>query len=125
MPRFNIAGFGDVKSTMDPLPAGEYKVQITSVKDGVGKDKGTKYLQWVLTVMDHVEHSGRNLFFMTMLEPKDALFKLKGLCEAVGTGWDSNGLDTDQIVGQVVKAKVVQVTYKGTIKNEVASVTKA
>lgn len=122
MPRFDIAGFGDVKSTMDPLPAGEYEVQITDVKDGVGKQKGTKYLNWVLTVVDHPEHSGRNLFFMTMLEPKEALFKLKGLCEAVGTGWDSGGLNTDAIVGQKVKAKVVQETYQGTVRNQVASV---
>lgn len=125
MPRFDIAGFGDVKSTMDPLPAGDYKVQITDMKEGVGKEKGTKYLNWVLTVIDHPEYSGRNLFFMTMLEPKEALFKLKGLCEAVGQGWDSKGLDTDQIKGQYIMAKVVQESYKGTVRNSVASVSKA
>lgn len=125
MPRFNISGFGDVKSTMEPLPVREFRCQLTNVEERTGKDKGTMYLNWTLTVVDDPEFSGRNLFYMTMLEPKEALFKLKALCEAVGKGWDSNGLDTDAMIGSTVVVKVGHETYKETIRNSVLKVSKA
>lgn len=114
MPRFNIAGFGGVKSTLTPVPPGDYKVQIVKCEEKVGKEKGTKYLNWVLSVVDHPEFSGRYLYFMTMLEPKEALFRLKKLCEAVGCGFDDSGVETDEIIGQYLVAKVVHVTNKDT-----------
>lgn len=127
MPRFDIIGFGGVKSSMEPLPAGDYKTQITKWEERAGKEKGTKYINWILGVVEHPEYSGRNLFFMTMLEPKEALFKLKKLCESVGgKGSDAGGFDPDKMVGEYVKAKVVQVTNSktGEPRNEVVTVDK-
>lgn len=124
MPRFDIVGFGGVKGTLEPIPNADYKVQITKCEQAVGREKGTKYLNWILSVVEHPEYTGRNLFFMTMLEPKEALFKLKKMCEAVGKGWDDNGLDTDNMIGAYIRVKVVQVTNPktGEPRNEVISV---
>ena len=128
MPRFDIQGFGDVESTIKPVPAGKYKCQITKCEERDSKSSSNKYLNWTFTIVDGSDYQGRSLFFMTMLSPANALFKLKKLCESIGSGcFDANSVDTDAMIGQEVMAKVVLTTNKetGEPQNNVVTVDKA
>lgn len=128
MGRFEIPDFDKISGVFEPIPAGIYKVQVSKCEDRVGKQKGTKYLNWTLTVTaDHPQYSGRNLWLATMLEPREALFKLKNLCEAVGGGFDATGVDTDRILGSELKVQVALRTNpeNGVVSNEVVKCLKA
>jgi len=127
MPKFSIPEFDKVSGTFEALPAAVYSVSITKWEQRAGKTSGQKYINWWLTVTaDHPEYAGRNLFLITMLEPKDALFRLKNLCDAVKTGSSKDGFDPDQMVGAQLKVQVGQETgQNGEVQNKVVKCMKA
>lgn len=115
-------------SGFDPLPDGAYHVRLRDVDTTREGNKGP-YWSWEFEVVDDVKFTaegqekeqsskGRRLWNNTSLSPA-AAFKMKETFEAFGV---PSSTDTDEMIGQVVKAVVSQRTIQeGSRKGEVAN----
>lgn len=135
MAQFDI-DFSNIQST-DPLPKGQYLVNIDSVTMKASQNSEHPYLNWRLTVIaeeeEQAEWNGRTLFFMTSLSPK-ALWRLQSVFEALGTYQEKMSLEVDEDSGLVLSpqfaettaiAHVIQEPYQGRMQNRVENLTSA
>lgn len=84
----------------EPLPAGDYKLEIEKVEERVSK-AGNPMLNMTFNVIDHEKYEGRKVFDLYVLTEK-ALWKLKDLFIAIGKGVDGVvEFDPQELVGEV------------------------
>jgi hypothetical protein len=77
---FYRVNFGDVES-FEPIPAGEYGVEVEKVEVRMNKAGDGMYLNWEMTVIDG-DYENRKLWLITSLKDT-ALFRLKGILEGL------------------------------------------
>ena len=117
----------DTESTsFEPVPAGAYHLRLTDVDAEREGQKGP-YWRWEFTGVEGAA-TNRKFWVNTSLS-KAAFFKLKETFAAFGHD-DPTGVDTDDLLGQVVKGHVVIRTIqggdrKGEPTNEVSKLVKA
>lgn len=103
-------------SGFEAIPDGAYHVKLRDV-DTTREGKKGPYWSWEFEIIDE-EFKGRRLWNNTSLS-EAAAFKMKETFEAFGVSLDT---DTDELIGEVVKAVVSQRTIQeGTRKGEVAN----
>lgn len=85
-PTINV-DFSDVDS-FEPLPEGQYDVEIDKVEVRENKAGDGLYLNWELIVLDG-EYENRRLWMITSLKPQ-ALFRLKQVLEDLGVTDDED-----------------------------------
>lgn len=85
---FTKIDFSDVES-FEPLPEGEYDIEIDKVEVRMNKAGDGMYLNWELLVLDG-EFENRRLWMITSLKPT-ALFRLKQVLE------DLDVLEDDEV----------------------------
>jgi len=88
MPYFRV-NFSDVES-FEPVPEGEYGVEIDKVEVRQNKAGDGLYLNWELTIIDG-DYENRKLWLITSLK-ETALFRLKQVLEGL------NVIDADEDV---------------------------
>jgi hypothetical protein len=111
-------------SGFEPLPEGAYHAKLRDVDTTRSGAKGP-YWSWEFEIVDE-EYKGRRVWNNTSLSEK-AHFKMKETYEAFGADLD---VDTDELIGQVVKVVLTQRTIqegtrKGEITNDIARLRKA
>ena len=79
MPFFKV-NFSDVES-FEPLPEGEYGVEVDKIEVRMNKAGDGKYLNWELVVIDG-DYENRRLWLITSLK-ETALFRLKAIFEGL------------------------------------------
>ncbi|SRR5881394_2385218 len=98
----------EVKAGFDPLPEGTYKVRATKA-DLKTSAKGNPYLAITFTVIenDAAEYNNRKLFHNVTITDETMGF-VKEVLEALGTPWDGNSFDTEDVIGNeaLVSVKV-------------------
>jgi hypothetical protein len=77
---FYRVNFGDIES-FEPVPAGEYGVEIEKVEVRENKAKDGLYLNWEMTIIDG-DFENRKLWLITSLKDT-ALFRLKSIFEGL------------------------------------------
>jgi hypothetical protein len=77
---FYRVNFGDVES-FEPVPAGEYGVEIEKVEVRENKAGDSLYLNWEMTIIDG-DFENRKLWLITSLKDT-ALFRLKSIFEGL------------------------------------------
>jgi hypothetical protein len=103
-------------SGFEPIPDGAYHVKLRDVDTTRSGAKGP-YWSWEFEIVDE-EFKGRRLWNNTSLS-EAAAFKMKETFEAFDVPLDT---DTDELIGEVVKAVVSQRTIQeGQRKGEVAN----
>ena len=117
--RVDLPGFGDVKSSMEAVPANKYLVVIAKGEDKLTKDGQSKIIAWDFEITEG-EFKGRHVFTNTSLKP-EALWNLKSLLEACGAEFDEGGFDTEAVVGCQLQVNVVQEEYEGRPRNRVTA----
>ena len=105
-------------STFEPLPDGAYHVRLRDV-DGTGEGPKGPYWTWEFEVVEPDTRAARLWVTTSLSERSD--WKLKETFAAFGV---PTGTDTDELLGQVVKAIVGTRTQqegagKGQLRNEV------
>ena len=125
MPKLNsqlaTAASAAVTTSFEPLPEGVYQVKLNevSIKEG---PKGA-YWVWEFEIPTGHDHSGRRFWLNTSLS-EAALWKLNETFAAFSATTDT---DTDELIGKVVKAVVVQRTIQagarsGEVTNQIDQV---
>lgn len=114
----NLAG---VKTTFEPVPAGNYDVSIVKAESTLAKSSGKPMIAVQYRIGDG-EHEGRVLFDNFSLQPQ-ALWKLKTLLEALewgGTEEDGLEFHPDELIGaQLTVAVAVEPGQRGDMRNVV------
>jgi hypothetical protein len=89
----------EVKSGFDPLPEGTYRVRATEAKVKTS-GKGNPYVAFTFQVVDNetASFNNRKLFHNSTIT-EETLGFLKQVLEALGTPWDAEGFDTDDVIG--------------------------
>ncbi len=119
--------FEGVESGFDALPSNKYHVVVSEADlREAGEDAkhpGSEYYNWTFTILSG-KFEGRKLFTNTSLL-ENALFALKGLCEA-SQQWTAEELasdefdfDPDRVVGTEMVLTVSQKPYQGEMQNQV------
>ena len=102
-------------SNFDPLPVGEYLVNLDEYKEvesSGSKTEGMKMLKWTFVVREPSEHSGRYLWLNTLIEGEN-LYSLHNLLSATNLYTKekllskSATVEPDKYVGLDFVAKVV------------------
>lgn len=122
MPRLE-ADFSQISTSFDPLPVGEYRASITTIKDGETNKNKLPQLTFELDVTEG-EFVGRKLFDFVVLKQNDGkankigLGRVKAYAEAILGAEAANGgaIDTDDLINGEVLLVVSLRTY--TKKNE-------
>lgn len=99
----------DVKTDFEPVPPGNYLVQITKAQHQMSKSSNQPMIAAQFRIVDPEEHEGRILFAHFSLQAH-ALFGIKNFLEALGYDVDRDGieLEPEELVGQEVIAIVTQ-----------------
>lgn len=103
----NLAG---VKTSFEPVPAGNYGVSIVKAEQKLAKSSGKPMIAVQYRVSEPEEHEGRILFDNFSLQPQ-ALWKLKTILEALDwPGVDEDGLEftADELLGAELVVSVIQ-----------------
>ncbi|MFA5526388.1 MAG: DUF669 domain-containing protein [Acholeplasmataceae bacterium] len=115
---------GDVSTSPQPIGPGYFTVEVSTCEPKLGKQKGTPYLSWELTVVEE-QYAGRKLFFNTGLTER-SVWTLKRALEALGFERDSiesDELDVEEVVSSVIGmqaiAEVELREYNGTERDNV------
>lgn len=127
-----VIDFSGIPSN-DPVPAGDYPVEVENVewrqsKDKIDKETGelSEYWNWEAVITDG-PFQGRRLFFMTSLT-KSALWKLRNVLVNLGAYRESIEPVYDEDTKQVLEPELVGLTgvarvkmgsYKGEPRSEV------
>ena len=129
MPKLKL-NLKDVKTTMEPIPAGPYPVEVVDADIRDGKDSGKPYLWMHLKIPDDVEEYGkRRLFFQGSVDQDNevALGITIGNLEALylrsltGEEMGDWELDTDDLIGMEGIAIVkIGEDLEGNPRNEVS-----
>jgi len=101
-------------SSFTPLPEGDYTLSIEDVEQRVSAN-GRPRLNIRCSVINHPEHNGRVIFYSCPLpwvnngavDASGAGF-LINLYRGIGKTWTGTEIDTDELIGQVFTAHVVQ-----------------
>lgn len=110
MPRINIPSYLELPDRMEPVPEDWYRVSVTKAPDEKTSKNNNKMLNWQLGIMQG-DHMGRLLFYTTMLEPAEQLWRFKAFMNACGVSGDESGVNTDDAVGCELMVRVVQRAY--------------
>lgn len=103
-------------SAFDPIDPGVYHVRLRDV-DGTGSGAKGPYWSWEFEVVE-APYVGRRLWNNTSLS-EAAAFKMKETFDAFGVGYDA---DTDDLLGQIVKAHVsIRTIQSGDRKGQLAN----
>lgn len=111
MPKLNSDIAQKVDSAEDgftPVEEGVYTLQLAKDVDIKEGPKGP-YWKWEFVIPEGLQHSGRKFFTNTSLS-ESAFFKLKEAFGAFGVATDT---DTEDLVGQKVKALITIRTAQG------------
>lgn len=80
---------------------------------------GNDYLLWTMKVIEPAEETNRPIWYRTPLT-ENAMGFLKDLCLAIGTCWDDDGFDPDELLGQTLTILVdIEKDDKGNDRNVV------
>lgn len=136
MPKRVAVDFSDIP-TNEPVPAGMYTIVVENVewrqsKDKIDEDTGnlSEYLNWELAITDG-DFANRRLFTITSLKKK-ALWKLRSVFTNLAVDYDPDrGMEIDddsnqviypELVGLIGTAEVVEGSYNGKPRSEVANI---
>lgn len=109
----------------EPLEEGTYLLSISEAEEKLSST-GNPMISLtfdVLSTEDGTPIDGQRKLWDNYSLQAQALFKLKDLFQALGT--DTSALvemDVSELVGQQVRAKVVQETYNGELRNRIKKV---
>lgn len=115
--RVELPGFGDVKATMEAVPADKYAVVIAQGDQKPTKDGSSQIIAWDFEITEG-EFKGRHVFTNTSLKP-NALWNLKALLEACGADFDEGGFDTESVIGCNLQISVTQEVFEEKPRNRV------
>jgi hypothetical protein len=111
MPKLNSEVATKVENAEDgfkPVDEGIYTLQLVEDVD-VKEGKKGPYWKWTFVIPEGMEHAGRKFFTNTSLSDA-AYFKLKETFTAFGVPTNT---DTEDLVGQKVKALITITTIQG------------
>lgn len=111
MPKLNDETASKVENAEDgfkPVPEGVYTLKLVEDVDVKEGQKGP-YWKWTFEIPEGMEHAGRKFFTNTSLSDA-AYFKLKETFAAFGVPTNT---DTEDLVGQQVKALIITKTIQG------------
>lgn len=120
--------FDEAEKLSGPIPADDYDVQCTGAEVGEtgpnSKNPGTPKIDWEFSVINssNPAFNGRRLFMSTIIPHGD----MKGLnfivaaTKAMGKKWSGSRLNTEDYIGSLCKAKVIQEEYNGAVNNKIA-----
>ena len=103
----------EVAESRKPVAIGDYSIQVTDIKPGVGgessKNPGRPLLNWELSIIGHPDYTGKKLFYNTSLPWADpsngnrlltsGLNFLTDLTKALGHPWAGRAIQTEQYIG--------------------------
>ena len=115
--RIGIQGFDKIKSGVEPVPAGTYDVICEGGEEKTNKEGTGKCINWTFSILNE-EFIGKKLFDMTSLK-ETALWKLKGLLNALEAPQDEEGFATEDAVGLKCKVVVDVESYEGQERNKI------
>ena len=103
--------FTGVESGAGYLPAGSYKARVKSIE--VKSGNKADYLNWCFVSIEPGSEGGVGYLMTSLVD--DALWKLKGVLEALGAEIPQSKLklDTDKFIGRVGTIHVVDDPYTG------------
>ncbi len=103
-------------TSYEPLPEGDYELQIDSVEQKLSARKGRPMLNFKFVVINDPSYNGRFVFRSAPLpwtNPATNAFESSGIgiltsiCEGCGVQWNAQELDTDDLHGLNCTAKIV------------------
>jgi hypothetical protein len=97
--------------SFEPVPPGTYTVEVKKVEEKQGKEY--PYLNVRFDIIEDDDYAGRVIFEMFSLAPS-ALFKLKGLCDALNLEV-TDEIDPEDMIGETCEAVVT--IERGGLKN--------
>ncbi|HST77280.1 MAG TPA: DUF669 domain-containing protein [Verrucomicrobiae bacterium] len=110
----NFAGVPDQKS-FDPVPAGEYELELQDYKEGTVKSEtsanfgATKFdFTYEIVNCDEEKYNGRKIFDNVTIT-ENSLWRLKAMLKAFGADVPEEGeieVDFDDLLGESLSAKV-------------------
>ena len=103
------------------VPETDYPFKIASAKGMTGKESEKPYIEYRFEITKG-KHKGKKLRYTTSLQ-KQALWNLKNLIEACGHEVPSKAvtLDFTKMVGWACAGSVIDTTYEGRIRSEIAA----
>lgn len=98
----------EVVDNREPLPPGEYAMQVVQYELKEGKK--APYIEWQLEVIENPEYQGRIIYHNTSLSEKAISMPsgIKAMLEATGTPWTANDFDPEPALGQTVLTETSQ-----------------
>lgn len=119
--RLSVEGLKDAKIGFEPLPAGEYTLQVEKVEQAPTQS-GFDQLRWALTVIENDEHNGTYVWHNTPLNPKGASI-LKEFLLGAGVKIEADGtFDPEEAVGNVMKVQIGHREYQGNVQHTIKKV---
>lgn len=99
----------NVPDVIVPIPTGVYTLKVEEAELGPTKDGKSERVAMVMAVDEpDSEHHERKVWDFISIK---MLTKLKRLAKSAGKNPEQDGIDTDELVGCHVKARVLNKTY--------------
>lgn len=113
--RINLAGV--TTDEFAAVPEGRYRVRVFNCEQKRSKPKpdgggNNRYLNWELKIEEPSDFAGRRLWHMTMLEPENALFNLKGFLLGLGVSEEDMANEDFEFEPTDYYGKLLVVTVK-------------
>ena len=112
------ADFTKISTEYEGLPEGEYVTRIESIKEGTSRGSNLPQLEYELVVTEGEKEGRKMTDFVTLKTNKGdrndiGLGRMKAYHEAVhGQGSATDELDTDDVLGALVRIVVKDESYK-------------
>ena len=113
--KVGIPDFDKVEAGFEALPPGTYQAKVTGCEPRKGKEKGTPYIAWELTV-DGPTHSGRKLFENTGYADAKSQPFTKAMVVGCGVPFNNAGFNTEDCLGRRVSLVLGQAMNNRTNK---------
>lgn len=110
----------DIESGFSIVPAGTYLLRVKSTKGAKSKSTNRPMIKWSYIVVEPEEFAGKVIPDSTSLSD-DALWRLKGLLEALDVTWDESGFDDEEAINREFIAEVIQTEYEGKDQNKIVA----
>lgn len=120
MARINLGvNLDDIESGYTTVPPGTYLLEVKSAKPTKSKSSSQPVIRWSYIVLEPSEFAGKVIPDSTSLKD-EAMWKLKGLLEALEVGWDEEGFDPDDAIGKEFVGVITIEQYEGKDVNRVS-----
>ena len=116
--RIEIADFDKVETGFSALPAGTYDATVTGCQQKKGKEKGTPYIGWELTITGPTM-AGRKLFENTFFMEEKQRWTTKKMVVGCGCTFTPQGFATEDCLGKRVELVLGQKENNGRLDNSI------